>query len=78
MICDVPTVIQCHDPLHARTIIRSGLDECSILDQGLSPEIRAQVVPAQSLAEYGALAETCVHSTCMERVIYGRGDITNH
>ena len=70
MIYYIPTAI--YDPLHARTI-RSGLDKCFMLDQGLSTEIMKWSnydFGAQDLVKYGALVETRMHVTYD---IYGRG-----
>ena len=66
-----------YDPLHARTI-RSGLDKCIMLDQGLSTEIMKWInyhFGAQDLVKYGALVETRMH---IAYAIYGRADIINH
>ena len=75
MIYDVRMAINDISDMHTR------LDKCSILDQILSSEM--VVTPfhdlgTQSLVEHEALVETWPNSTCMDRVIYGRGNIMNH
>ena len=76
MIHYVPTAI--YNSLHARTI-RSGLDKCFMLDQGLSTEIMKwsnyDFGAAQDLVKYGALVVARMHVTY---VIYVGDNVNYH